>query len=341
MTTREINWLNRDLIIRYGVDGVQLITTHASWVLLTPHFAYKIKKPVRFSFLDYSSLEQRYQACQKELILNQRLTTQMYLDVVPIRQQAGHFQLEAAEGQLVDYALKMQRMDPERQMDQLLQQDRVSFQDINAIARQLADFHQQAERKFNIVDLPTLQEQFNDILVVQPLLEQYFSAESLQVLQNSIQVSDHFLEQHLSRLLERQEQGYVLDGHGDLHSRNIFLMEEGPVIFDCIEFNEAFRFMDILNEIAFFCMDLDFFQKHQFAAHFLQEYLKHYPCIENMEDWNIFHYFKLYRANVRLKVNALNAMQAQTDAERQPLLKATTDYLHLFWYYVAELERRA
>jgi aminoglycoside phosphotransferase family enzyme len=209
---------------------------------------------------------------------------------------------------------------------------------MDAIAQQIATFHQKTEKKYAVVNLHLMKEQFNDIEVILPLLEQHFSAAATEVIKNSIHLSDQFLEAHIDRLLKRQQKGYVLDGHGDLHSRNIFLMEQGPVIFDCIEFNEAFRLMDVLNEIAFFCMDLDFFQKHQLAAHFLQAYLKHFPCIENIEDWNIFHYFKLYRANVRLKVNALNAMQAETEEELQPLLKVTGEYLHLYRYYLKALE---
>lgn len=337
MTTKEINLLYRDLIITYDMDRVKLITTHASWVLLTPNYAYKIKKPVQFSFLDYSSLDKRYQACNKELELNQRLTQNMYLEVVSIRRKAGRYALQTEEGELIDYALKMKRMDTDRQMDELLQQGKVGFQEINAIAHQLADFHRKAEKKTEVVSLKTMKEQFNDLEVIKPLLEQHFSTETLELLEKSIQFSDSFLEQHMGRLLARQENGYVLDGHGDLHSRNIFLMDQGPVIFDCIEFNDDFRIMDILNELAFFCMDLDFFKEHQLAAHFLQSYLKHFSCIENREDWNIFHYFKLYRANVRLKVNALNAMQADSREELSPLLKITGDYLHLFRFYLNAL----
>jgi aminoglycoside phosphotransferase family enzyme len=336
MTIREINLLHRDLFIKYGNQEIDLITTHASWVLLTPEYAYKIKKPVKFSFLDYSTLEKRKAACQKELHLNRRFTKGMYLDVVRIHQQNDRYFLESETGELLDYALKMTKMDPARQMDHLLIDDQVSFQDMNAIARQLVHFHKTTERKYNIVDIDMLKEQFNDLLVIKPLLEKYFDQEAVEILETSIRLSNQFLEDHIHRLLERQQKGYVLDGHGDLHSRNIFLMDE-PVIFDCIEFNEDFRLMDILNEIAFFCMDLDFFKKHQLAAHFLQEYLKHYPCIENIEDWNIFHYFKLYRANVRLKVNGLNALQAEEAEELKPLLAATTDYLHLYKYYLKAL----
>lgn len=336
MTTKEINLLHRDLYIKYGPQWVDLITTHASWVLLTPEFAYKIKKPVQFSFLDYSTLEKRRAACHEELRLNQRLTTDMYLSVVAIREQKARYTLEPENGDLVDYALQMKRMDPKRQMDLLLAADQVSQQQVVAIAEQLAPFHQNAERRYDVVDLPLLKDQFNDIKVIIPFLQQHFPKEAVAIISESIQLSNQFLEQHINRLLERQAKGWVIDGHGDLHSRNIFLMED-PVIFDCIEFNEDFRLMDILNEIAFFCMDLHFFGRQDLAAHFLQHYLKLIPCIEHIEDWNIFHYFKLYRANVRLKVNGLNAMQAPSEQELQTMLLTVKAYLKLYRYYLKAL----
>jgi hypothetical protein len=336
MTTKEINLLHRDLYIKHGPQWVDLITTHASWVLLTPDFAYKIKKPVQFSFLDYSTLTKRRDACHEELRLNQRLTTGMYLSVVEIQEQKARYTLEGDGGNLVDYALKMKRMDPNSQMDLLLKAGQVNQQHVIDIAEKLAPFHQKAERRYNVVDLQLLKDQFNDIEVIIPFLEQHFSAEAIAIIRDSIQLSDQFLEQHINRLLERQAEGWVIDGHGDLHSRNIFLMEQ-PIIFDCIEFNEDFRLMDILNEIAFFCMDLHFFGRQDLAAHFLQHYLKLIPCIAHIEDWNIFHYFKIYRANVRLKVNGLNAMQADNEAELQAMIPTITAYLKLYLYYLKAL----
>ncbi|GAB5552370.1 MAG: hypothetical protein Sapg2KO_19610 [Saprospiraceae bacterium] len=336
MTTREINLLHRDLYIKHGPEWVDLISTHASWVLLTPEFAYKIKKPVQFSFLDYSTLEKREAACWEEMRLNKELAKNLYLDVVEIREEKNRYTLEGSGTNLIDFALKMKRMNPKRQMDILLHTDQVSAEDVLAIAENLTLFHQKAERRYDVVDLDTLKNQFNDIAVILPFLEKHFPEEASSTIENSIELSDQFLAQHLDRLLERQAKGWVIDGHGDLHSRNIFLMKK-PVIFDRIEFNEAFRLMDILSEIAFFCMDLHFFGRQDLAAHFLQRYFQLIPCIEDIKDWNIFHYFKLYRANVRLKVSGLNAMQAQDEAELQAIIPAVKAYLHLYRYYLKAL----
>ncbi|MEM6378008.1 MAG: hypothetical protein AAF705_07335 [Bacteroidota bacterium] len=336
MTTREINLLHRDLFIKYGPEWVDLISTHGSWVLLTPEFAYKIKRPVQFSFLDYSTPAKREAACREEMRLNRRLAKELYLDVVGVYEDHERYTLEACGGHLIDYALKMKRMDPNRQMDILLQNDQVSTQQVLSIADCLAPFHQKAERRYDVVNLDTLKDQFNDIAVIIPFLEQHFPKETSKIIQYSIMLSDQFLDAHIDRLQERQAKGWVIDGHGDLHSRNIFLMDR-PIIFDCIEFNEAFRLMDLLSEIAFFCMDLHFFGRQDLAAHFLQRYLHLIPCIEHIEDWNIFHYFKLYRANVRLKVNGLNAMQAQDEDELSAILPLVQSYLNLYRYYLKAL----
>lgn len=336
MTTREINLLHRDLFIKHGPEWVDLISTHASWVLLTPKFAYKIKKPVQFSFLDYSTLAKRKAACLEELRLNRQLAKDLYLDVVEIREDKNRYTFGDAGPNLIDHALKMNRMNPKRQMDILLQTDQVSTQQVLAIAECLAPFHKNAERRFDVIELDTLKSQFDDIAVILPFLEAHFPKETSGIIQDSIQLSDQFLHQHIDRLLERQAKGWVIDGHGDLHSRNIFLMDQ-PVIFDRIEFNEAFRLMDILSEIAFFCMDLHFFGRQDLAAHFLQRYFQLIPCIEDIKDWNIFHYFKLYRANVRLKVNGLSAMQAQNEEELQAIMPTVKAYLNLYRYYLKAL----
>jgi len=336
MTTREINLLHRDLFIKFGPLAVELISTHVSWVLLTPKFAYKIKKPVSFSFLDFSSLEKRIAACREEIRLNQRLTTGMYLGVVPIWEKKGRYAIDQGEGTIIEYALKMKRMDHSRQMDILLNKQLVSPEHLRATARKLADFHRTAEQLSGVTHLNQLKEQFNDIAIIQEFLKTHLGTGACNLVKESIHLSDQFLQENISHLQERERKGLVIDGHGDLHSRNIFLLDE-PVIFDCIEFNEAFRQMDVLNEIAFLCMDLDFFGRQDLNAHFLDTYLSAIPCIETPEDWTLFHYFKLYRANVRLKVLTLNAMQANDQEELDSLIPEIESYLQLYQHYLKAL----
>ena len=337
MTTKEINLLHRDLYVRYGPKAVELITTHASWVFLTPEYAYKIKKPVQFSFLDYSTFAKRQHALQEELRLNRRFTTDVYLEVVAISCEKGRYYLESEAGEIIDHALKMRRIDPDSQMDRQLDAKQVYPEQMKELAQQIAKFHKKAERRATWLNLEALKEQFNDINVIKEFVQGYFGIEASARIDESIRLSNQFLEEQFSYMLQREQEGWVIDGHGDLHSRNIFLVDP-PILFDCIEFNEAFRVMDVLNEIAFFCMDLHFFGRQDLVAHFMEHYLQMIPCIQNATDWTLFHYFKLYRANVRLKVNALNAMQAEKPEQLAALLPTIQAYLELYTYYLRALQ---
>ncbi len=336
MTTKEINLLHRDLYVRYGPHAVELITTHASWVFLTPEYAYKIKKPVQFSFLDYSTVEKREHALQEELRLNRRFTKDVYLEVVEISSKDNRYYLETAIGNRLDFALKMRRIDPLSQMDRQLDEGKVGPLHMKQLAEQIADFHNKAERRNHWLNLEALKEQFNDIKIIEDFILAHFGPQASKRIEESIRLSNQFLEEQFEYMLERETAGWVIDGHGDLHARNIFLVDP-PILFDCIEFNEAFRVMDILNEIAFFCMDLHYFGRQDLVAHFMEYYLTLVPCIQNATDWMLFHYFKLYRANVRLKVNTLNAMQTETPEELNALLPTIQSYLELYTYYLRAL----
>lgn len=123
------------------------------------------------------------------------------------------------------------------------------------------------------------------------------------------------------------------DVHGDLHSGNIFLYRE-PVLFDCIEFNDQYRQIDVLYEIAFLCMELEFFGKKSLSAYLLKQYLKRFPCVESPEDKKIFTYYKCLRANVRAKVIALHLRQTRSPIERQQQKTILKKYLEMIRIYI-------
>ncbi len=313
-----------------------LIETHISWVILTPELVYKIKKPVQFSFLDFSTLEKRKFYCAEEVRLNQRLAPAMYLNVVPIR-RTDHDQpaIGATSGKTVDYAVQMKRMDNSRQMDQLLQRNAVTTEHLRTLATVLARFHQSVvldpvatgyQSDANRAD-------FEDLFLLEKQCTQLFGPNAANELAAWRSQITHFLALHEPRLRARAQAGYWVEGHGDLHGRNIFLLPEGPIVFDCIEFNPHFRKLDVLNELAFLCMELDAGGHHALEKTFMEAYLQNWNCINNAEDRRLFHYFKTYRANVRLKVTLLEWQQHHT-----PQLEKTagvywrllTDYMHLF-----------
>ena len=291
----------------------RLVETHISWVILTPDFAFKIKKPVQFDFLDFSTLEKRRFYCAEELRLNRRLAPTMYLDVLPIGTENDQPMIGSASPPMVDYALQMRRMNEQRQMDLLLAKNQVTAVHQDALVRQLADFHQQA-----ILDDPDAyrpgdyQKDFEDLYPAEKEALQWLGPEVTAHFSTWRKQIPAFLHAHASRLRARLEQGFWVDGHGDLHTRNIFLTET-PVVFDCIEFNPHFRRLDVLNDLAFLCMDLEARDHSELAQHFMAAYRRIWDVQPAPEDELLFLFFKAYRANIRLKVQLLELRQQQNE----------------------------
>ena len=319
-----------------GSETGKLVETHISWVILTKSFAFKIKKPVSFSFLDFSTLAKRKHFCEKELHLNSRLAKDVYLKVLPIKRNAGKIFIGGKKGKIIDYAVQMRRLQRSREMDKMLEAGKVNASDIIAIAEMLAPFHTRAEvirKPFSIDGLKNL---FNDISSVGEFIETKIKKGGQDSIQETIRKSNSFLLQYQSVFQQRARDGFIRDCHGDLHSGNIFLYKK-PVIFDCLEFNDTFRKIDVLNEIAFFCMDLEDHGRKDLSLKFIECYNQLFSVIQNKSDEELFRYYKLYRANVRTKVNALKAMQAPNELKMKKRTALVLSYLKLMEKYVKEL----
>ena len=318
-----------------GEEVERIEETHISYVLLTKRHAYKIKKSVQFSFLDFSSLEKRKYYCERELQLNRRLTKGIYLAIIPIRKDQDQFVLGSMNGEIVDFALQMKRMQSDRLMHLLLEHSEISKIHISSIAKMVADFHRQTPILMRSFDPKNIRELFNDILSVDKILigiDQRFHF----LLKDLVAFSNAFIERYYSIFVDRVERGMIRDCHGDLHSRNIFL-EEKPIIFDCIEFSDDFRAIDIVDEIAFFCMDLEVENRADLSQFFVEEYLSIFPNAMMYEaDRMLFHYYKLYRANVRMKVMALQ-LNAANDSRTERTMEEVKKYLGLLERYLQTL----
>ncbi len=302
MTHHQIHDLVRNGIFPEHSGSAELVETHANWIILTETHAWKIKKPVHLNFLDYSTLGKRKFYCQQEVELNRRLTD-IYLGAVPIHFNGEKFGVKIP-GEIMDYAVKMKRLEAARQMHLLLQNDQVKIADVEAIAEIVADFHHRAKTVSRPFDEQATAADFADIQSVVPLLAGQVNAILEKEIAAWVDLAKAFLAKTSARFQQRIEAGMVRDGHGDLHSGNIFLLEK-PVIFDCIEFSAHFRENDILSETAFLCMDLERHGRQDLAKAFLKKYTALFPCINGREDEAIFQYFLLYRASVRLKISAL------------------------------------
>jgi aminoglycoside phosphotransferase family enzyme len=253
--------MTKEHIVKLLSEGVfpgytgrpDLVETHISWVFLCDRFVYKIKKPVRYTFLDFSTLEKRKYYCEREIELNRRLTHDMYLDVQPIWEIAERFYVGEQSGEIVDYAVRMRKLDSSRQMNTLLWNNKVTSSDIRSLAEKIAGFHKSAMIvcRRNVLQI---RDEFNDLKNER----EYLGTGRGAIIDRAIESSDTFIEKHKEIFAGRLKEGFYRDCHGDLHSRNIFLLPD-PQPFDCIEFNDEFRQIDVLNEVAFLCMDLDAF----------------------------------------------------------------------------------
>ncbi|MCK6692812.1 MAG: phosphotransferase [Thermoanaerobaculia bacterium] len=288
----------------------ELVETHISWVILTPDFAFKIKKPVLLGFLDFSTDAKRKMFCEEEVRLNRRLAPDMYLGVLPVGGKGEHLQIAENALPVLDYAVHMRRIDNSREMDVLLEQNRVTAGQMEQLAAVLAAFHRQVVMTGPIVYHPGAHwADFAELYRFQADVEKHFGPAAAEKMNRWRARLPLFLEQNAGRLIARVRDGFWVDGHGDLHARNIFLTEKGPVVFDCIEFSAHFRQSDILNELAFLCMDLEARGHPELANTFLQAYARHWNVFPDPADQGLFRFFKAYRANVRLKVALIELRQ--------------------------------
>lgn len=310
MTTEQVQAILDAAAYPGTARPAEMTETHISWIILTPEFAFKIKKPVVFGFLDFGTPEKRRHFCAEEMRLNRRLAPDMYLNVLPITLIGTQPVIGTAGSEVLDYALQMRRMDNTRQMDLLLAKRLVTAGQMKQLAAVLAAFHLQVRLRGPIIYHPgALWADFAEIYRFMPDLERWVGAAAPKRLLDWRAKLPAFLEQHSERLIERVRAGFWVDGHGDLHTRNIFLTDSGPVVFDCIEFNPHFRQNDLLNELAFLCMDLDVRGQPELGTAFLQAYNESWSLFPKAEDRLLFLYFKAYRANVRLKVALLELRQ--------------------------------
>ena len=313
-----------------------LIETHISWVIICHRFVYKIKKPIKYSFLDFSTLEKRKKYCKREIELNKRLTDAIYLDVVPINRLNDHYKIGGNLGTVIDYAVRMLKMDRTKQMDQLLVQNKVTKSDIQNLANKIAVFHGNTVIIYQ-KDVLDIRKKFNDLEAEKEYLAAQFNGRmNATIIGSAIKASDDFLKRNKDLLAARLRAGFFRDCHGDLHSRNIFLLPS-PQPFDCIEFNDDYRQIDVLNEVAFLCMDLDAFGKKDLSELFLEYYNQFFPSMKSSKEHHLFVFYKAYRANVRAKVNSLRAKSAVNEKERTKALSEVDKYLRLMESYLKTL----
>ncbi len=302
----------------HPVERVELVQTHISYVLLAGEYVYKVKKAVDMGFLDYSTLEKRRFYCQEELRLNRRLCPRTYLDVVPITYVTGAVAIDAA-GTPVDYAVKMKRLPEERMMESLLETGGVSSEMLTRLTEQLVAFHQRSETGEQISSVGGLetvrtnwQENFEQ---TEPYIERTISRRQWEDVKAYV---ERFLEDERALLEQRVREGRIRDCHGDLRA-NAVCFEDGICIFDCIEFNERFRYCDVASDLAFLAMDLDLRGHRALSDEMVGLYLA------QSRDTTlplVLGFYKCYRAFVRGKVDGFQLDQPEIAAEQRAAAQA-------------------
>jgi aminoglycoside phosphotransferase family enzyme len=316
---------------RHRLKG-RIEETHISWVILCEEIVFKIKKPIKLSFLDFSTLSRRKEMCYNELILNKRFTD-IYQAVVPIRLINGKFVVGGSKGKIVDYAVQSRRLDTAKRMDNVLKINHVRPHDIASLAKVVSNAHRNCPLVHTGFSLRLAMKLFNDIRQESLYVSKNAGSFYASIIRKSLHWSNLFLKDHQARLRERITEGFKRDVHGDLHCGNIFIYRK-PIVFDCIEFNESFRHIDVLYELAFLCMDLEAYRKARLAKMLISEYNQVFKCIGVPEDKKILNYFKCLRANVRAKVHFLGARQADTEKERTEHMTEGKKYLLLMKRYM-------
>ncbi|MDA0672395.1 MAG: AAA family ATPase [Cyanobacteria bacterium] len=317
----------------HGVkEPIRLIQTHVSYVLLTGDYAYKVKKPVDFGFLDYSTLAKRQHFCQEELRLNQRTAADLYLAVLPITQTGDRYQFNG-DGTVVDYAVQMRQFPQDALLSHRFDQGDLEEDLVRQLARTIAAFHQAAETNDEIRSYGTVPQVRQSIDENYDQTAAFIGGPQTQAQFEATRAyTDRFFTERSALFQRRIDQGWVRACHGDLHLNNICYWQDHLWLFDCIEFNKPFRFVDVMFDIAYLVMDFTAQGRSDLVAAFVSEY------VEQTGDWEGLEILPLYvsrQSYVRAKVTSfLLGDPAIPEADKQAAAAKAARYYTLAHDYV-------
>ena len=290
----------------HPVSRVTLVETHISWVLLTGQYVYKIKKPVQFSFVDFSTLEKRRWFCEEEMRLNRRLAPQLYLGVIPITGSPSDPRMDG-EGTPFEFAVKMKQFLPNHEFHALLATGAIDDDVISQLAKDIGEFHSRLEPAGDTSS-------YGEPDMVWRPVEECFDDIPLEAfpepIRNGVQEINKWAKQEWGKLRtvfrQRKSSGHIRECHGDLHLGNIALFEGRICVFDALEFEPRLRWIDVVSEVAFLVMDLESNGRVDLAYWFLNRYLE---VTGDYAGMTVFRLYEVYRALVRAKVAGLRLAQ--------------------------------
>ncbi|MGI9285554.1 MAG: hypothetical protein ACR2P1_09205, partial [Pseudomonadales bacterium] len=300
-----IEGLKRRDAYSHPTGEIYVVETHISWIILTGEYAYKIKKPIKLPFLDFSALESRKFYCNEELRLNSRLAPDLYLDVVGI--YGSHTQPSlCGTGDPVEYAVKMQQFPGDQQLDLFLKHNHLETRTIDDLAGYIAGFHQTSMSV-------TTGEFGSPDAIAKPALENFEVLATVPfnaLATGKERAIERWCRQQCSTLRSvfaaRKTAGKIRECHGDLHLGNLALVGKKIIAFDCIEFDPGLRFIDVMDEIGFLFMDFLAHDHTRSAYQFLNRYLE---IDGDYASLAVLNFYATYRAMVRAKVIAVRMQQ--------------------------------
>jgi aminoglycoside phosphotransferase family enzyme/predicted kinase len=310
----------------HEVSSFEVIETHISRILLTGPYAYKIKKPVNFGFVDFTTLERRRHFCHEEVRLNRRYSPELYLDVVPITGSIEHPR-PGGRGEAVEYAVRMRQFPPGGLLSRLAAERRLEAEHIDQIIEIVAEFHGRidAAGRDSRYGLPDRIHHWvmENFAHVEPLLN---DEALLGQLGDVRDWCENEARVRGADITARRENGFVRECHGDLHLGNMTLIEGKVTLFDCIEFNDELRWIDVMSDVAFAAMDLTDRGYPEYASRFLNGYLQHTGDYAGL---GVLRYYQVYRAMVRAKVTILRLAQGVSEEEQAAILREYSGYADL------------
>lgn len=335
MQEKIINALLKPEAYPHDVKEIRHIQTYISHVFLTGKFAYKIKKPVDYGYLDFTTLEKRKKFCEREVELNRLLSPKMYLGVVPITEDKGEIKIEG-NGDVVEYAVKMLELPQDKMMSELLSKNVVTKEHMEQIAKIVCGFHKKAEvsvfeNAYGYIDSLEFnwKENFEQTLSAR---ETMVDAGGFDLIKEKI---EKFMQEKKELLKKRIDDEKIRRCHGDMHAGNIFLDDE-VFIFDCIEFNERFVQYDVIADVAFFSMDLDMRERYDLAEEFVKKYVE---LSGDNELSQLLDFYKCYYAYVRFKIKMFTSLDEKISEEERKIARDDAKkYFELAGKYAGKLE---
>jgi aminoglycoside phosphotransferase family enzyme/predicted kinase len=321
----------------HPVTAIQVEETHISTVFLTGDFVYKIKKPVDLGFLDYTTLKKRHRYCKQEVLLNRRLSENVYLDVVSITEEPTGYTLNGS-GKPVEYAVKMRQLPKERTMLQLLRRGEFNLNMLGDLVQMLVRFYHKTDKGPEIDAMGSRELIWvnieEDFVQTNPFVSTVLDKVKFSDLHRQVRT---FLNSQAELFDRRIKSGCIRDCHGDLRLGHIYFTDSLSII-DCIEFNKRFRYGDVASDLAFLAMDLDYNGFTDIGQKLLVEYAQ---SADDPEIFLLADFYKCYRAHVRCKVECLRYGAGDLSGrEEHRARERAQSYFELAWRYADTFSRR-